>query len=148
MGIEIPMTSGMKAIRAYNGTEVSMRAFLQTIVWNKSLITDELVKVRNDCANRPGAEAARQVFQQGQQRLTKDPNLRLKYDMRDTLPKLTIPAIFIWGEDDGFAPVELGRQLEKMLPKIKFHYVAKAGHQVQNDQPAIVSKLITDFLEG
>ena len=146
MGMEIPMTAGMKAIRAYNGSEESMRAFLQTLVWNKSLITDELVKVRNDCANRPGAEAARQVFQQGQQRLTKDANLRLKYDMRDTLPKLTIPAIFIWGEDDGFAPVELGRQLEKMLPKIKFHYVANAGHQVQNDQPAIVSKLITDFL--
>jgi len=146
MGMEIPMTEGMKAIRAYNGTEESMRAFLQTIVWNKNLITDELVKLRNDCANRPGAEQARKTFQEGQQRLTKDPNLRLKYDMRNTLPKLTIPTICIWGENDGFAPVELGRQLEKMLPNVKFHYVAKAGHQVQNDQPQIVSKLIIDFL--
>jgi len=148
MGMEIPMTEGMKAIRAYNGTEESMRAFLQTIVWNKNLITDELVKLRNDCANRPGAEQARKVFQEGQQRLTKDPNLRLKYDMRNTLPKLTIPTICIWGENDGFAPVELGRQLEKMLPNVKFHYVAKAGHQVQNDQPQIVSKLIMDFLSA
>ena len=146
MGMEIPMTEGMKAIRAYNGTEESMRALLQTIVWNKNLITDELVKLRNDCANRPGAEQARKTFQEGQQRLTKDPNLRLKYDMRNTLPKLTIPTICIWGENDGFAPVELGRQLEKMLPNVKFHYVAKAGHQVQNDQPQIVSKLIIDFL--
>lgn len=146
MGLESPVTEGMKAIRAYNGTEESMRTFLKTIVWNKNLITDELVKLRNDCANRPGAEAARKIFQEGQQRLTKDPNLRLKYDMRNTLPKLTIPTICIWGEDDGFAPVELGRQLEKMLPNIKFHYVAKAGHQVQNDQPQVVSKLIMDFL--
>jgi pimeloyl-ACP methyl ester carboxylesterase len=148
MGIEIPVTEGMKAIRAYNGTEESMRAFLQTIVWNKNLITDQLVKLRNDCANRPGAEQARKIFQEGQQRLTKDPNLRLKYDMRNTLPKLTIPTIFIWGENDGFAPVELGRQLEKMLPNVKFHYVAKAGHQVQNDQPEIVSKLMMDFLSA
>ena len=146
MGMEIPMTAGMKAIRAYNGTKESMRAFLQTLVWNKDLITDELVTLRNECANRPGAEEARKIFQQGQQRLTKDANLRLKYDMLNTLPKLTIPAIFIWGEDDQFAPVEQGRQLEKMLPKVKFHYVAKAGHQVQNDQPEIVSKLIMDFL--
>jgi len=146
MGLESPVTEGMKAIRAYNGTEESMRAFLKTIVWNKNLITDDLVKLRNDCANRPGAEAARKIFQEGQQRLTKDPNLRLKYDMRNTLPKLTIPTICIWGEDDGFAPVDLGRQLEKMLPNIKFHYVAKAGHQVQNDQPQVVSKLIMDFL--
>jgi 2-hydroxy-6-oxonona-2,4-dienedioate hydrolase len=148
MGLESPVTEGMRAIRAYNGSAESMRAFLQTIVWNKNLITDELVKLRNDCANRPGAEAARKIFQEGQQRLTKDPNLRLKYDMRNTLPKLTIPTICIWGEDDGFAPVELGRQLEKMLPNIKFHYVAKAGHQVQNDQPQLVSKLIMDFLSA
>jgi pimeloyl-ACP methyl ester carboxylesterase len=146
MGLESPVTEGMKAIRAYNGSEESMRAFLKTIVWNKNLITDELVKLRNDCANRPGAEAARKIFQEGQQRLTKDPNLRLKFDMRYTLPKLTIPTICIWGEDDGFAPVALGRQLETMLPNIKFHYVAKAGHQVQNDQPQQVGKLMMDFL--
>jgi pimeloyl-ACP methyl ester carboxylesterase len=136
----------MRAIRAYDGSEESMRAFLKTIVWNKNLITDELVKARNDCANRPGAETARKIFQEGQQRLTKDPNLRLKFDMRGTLPKLTIPAVCIWGEDDGFAPVALGRQLEKLLPNIKFHYVANAGHQVQNDQPEIVTNLILEFL--
>jgi pimeloyl-ACP methyl ester carboxylesterase len=123
-----------------------MRAFLKTIVWNKNLITDELVKLRNDCANRPGAEAARKTFQEGQQRLTKDPNLRLKFDLCHTLPKLTIPTICIWGEDDRFAPVALGRQLETMLPNIKFHYVANAGHQVQNDQPQLVAKLMMDFL--
>lgn len=146
MGLETPATEGMRAIRAYNGTEESMRAFLKTIVWNKNLITDELVKARNDCANLPGAETARKLFQEGQQRLTKDPNLRLKFDMRDLLPKLTIPAICIWGEDDGFAPVALGRQLEKMLPNIKFHYVAKAGHQVQNDQTELVADLMLEFL--
>jgi len=67
-------------------------------------------------------------------------------DLRRSLPKLTIPAVCIWGEDDGFAPVELGKKLEKMLPNIKFHYVAKAGHQVQNDQPQVVAKLMMDFL--
>jgi pimeloyl-ACP methyl ester carboxylesterase len=146
MGLESPVTEGMRAIRAYDGSEESMRAFLKTIVWNKNLITDELVKARNDWANRPGAETARKIFQEGQQRLTKDPNLRLKFDMRGTLPKLTIPAVCIWGEDDGFAPVALGRQLEKLLPNIKFHYVANAGHQVQNDQPEIVTNLILEFL--
>lgn len=148
MGLEMPMTEGMRAIRAYNGTAESMRAFLQTIVWNKSLITDQLVEQRNECANRPGAGEARRVFQEGMQRLTRDPNLRLKYDMQNTLPKLTIPTMFIWGEDDRFAPVELGRQLEKLLPNIQFKYVLKAGHQVQNDQPEVVSKLMIDFLSS
>jgi 2-hydroxy-6-oxonona-2,4-dienedioate hydrolase len=34
----------------------------------------------------------------------------------------------------------------KMLPNVKFHYVANAGHQVQNDQPQLVAKLMMDFL--
>jgi pimeloyl-ACP methyl ester carboxylesterase len=68
--------------------------------------------------------------------------------MRSNLPKLTIPTICIWGEDDGFAPVVLGRQLEKMLPNIKFHYVANAGHQVQNDQPELVTNLMREFLSA
>jgi pimeloyl-ACP methyl ester carboxylesterase len=66
--------------------------------------------------------------------------------MQHTLPRLTIPTLFIWGEDDQFAPVELGRELEKMLPNVSFKYVPKAGHQVQNDQPQVVSKLMMDFL--
>jgi len=43
-------------------------------------------------------------------------------------------------------PVARGRQLEKMLPNVKFHYVANAGYQVQNDQPQLVAKLMMDFL--
>ena len=42
-------------------------------------------------------------------------------------------------------PVALGRQLEKMLSNVKFHYVANAGHQVQNDQPQLVAKLMMGF---
>ena len=43
-------------------------------------------------------------------------------------------------------PVALGRQLEKMLPNVKFHYVANAaGHQVQNDQPQLVGQADDGF---
>jgi pimeloyl-ACP methyl ester carboxylesterase len=42
--------------------------------------------------------------------------------------------------------VALGRQLEIMLSNIKFHYMANAGHQVQDDQPQLVAKLMMDLL--
>ena len=145
MGLKSQETEGMRALRAYDGTQESMRRMLEVLVWNKSIITDELVKLRNDAANRPGAEESRRIFQEGMQRLTRDPNLRLKFDMTHTLPRLTIPAMFIWGEQDNFVPVELGRQLEKLLPNFKFQYVPNAGHQAQNDQPELVSKLMMDF---
>ncbi len=148
MGLKVPPTDGMRALRAYDGSLGSMRRMLEVLVWDKSKITDELVKLRNDAANRPGAPEARQIFQEGMQRLTQDPNLRLKYEMVHTLPRLTLPAMFLWGEQDNFAPVELGRQLEKLLPNFKFQYVSNAGHQVQNDQPELVGRLMMDFFKS
>ncbi len=148
MGLKSPESEGMRVLRAYDGTQESMRRMLEVLVCDKSKVTDELVKLRNDAANRPGAEESRRIFQEGMQRLIRDPNMRLKFDMTHTLPKLTIPTMFIWGEQDKFAPVELGRQLEKLLPNIKFQYVANAGHQVQNDQPEQVSKLMMEFFSS
>ena len=49
------------------------------------------------------------------------------------------------GEQDNFAPVELGHQLEKLLPNFKFQNVSNAGHQVQNNQPELISKLMIKF---
>jgi hypothetical protein len=44
------------------------------------------------------------------------------YDMHTSLPALakTIPTIFIWGESDISAAPSLGRELEALLPGIKF----------------------------
>ena len=148
MGIKGPETEGMRALRAYDGSRESMRRLLEALVWDKSQISDELVELRNKAANRPGAAEARKVFQEGTQRLIRDPNLRLKYEMQHTLPRLTLPSMFVWGEEDRFASVELGRQLEKLLPNIPFKYIPKAGHQVQNDQPEIVSNLMMEFFSS
>jgi len=148
MGLKSIETEGAKALRAYDGSRESMRRMLEALVLDKTKITDAVVDLRNASANRPGAKEARQIFQKGQQRLTQDPNLKLKYVMNDNLPKLTIPTTCIWGEQDNFAPVELGRQLEKLLPNISFRYVQKAGHQVQTDQPELVAKLMAEFFSS
>jgi pimeloyl-ACP methyl ester carboxylesterase len=145
MGLKPIETEGQKALRAYDGSRESMRRMLHALVLDKTKITDAVVDLRNASANRPGAKEARDIFQKGQQRLTQDPNLKLKYVMNDNLPKLTLPTKCIWGEQDNFAPVELGRQLEKLLPNIKFQYIQNAGHQVQTDQPETVARLMAEF---
>jgi pimeloyl-ACP methyl ester carboxylesterase len=144
MGMGMPQTPGLKALRDYDGTEASMRNVMENLVYDKAVISDDLIRVRNAAANRPGAAEAREVAEKGQARLTRDPNLRLKFDMTHTLPRLQIPTIFVWGENDTFALPEIGRELEKLLPNIPFHYVPRAGHQVQTDQPEALVKLMTE----
>ena len=57
-----------------------------------------------------------------------------------------VPTIFIWGENDVFAAPSHGRELEAMLPDIKFHWVNNAGHQVQTDQPEIVAEIVDQHI--
>ena len=68
--------------------------------------------------------------------------------MKESLPALTkvIPTIFVWGENDEFAPPEGGRELEPMLPDVAFHWVPEAGHQAQTDQPEMVTNIIREFM--
>jgi pimeloyl-ACP methyl ester carboxylesterase len=144
MGLPMPQTEGLKALQGYDGSPESMRRVMQSLTHDKSAVTDELIATRNAAANRPGAAEARELANQGQRRLATDPNLKLKYDMRHTLPKLTIPAVFAWGEQDTFAPPELGRELEKLLPTIPFHFIPNAGHQAQTDQPEALAGLMIE----
>ncbi len=145
MGLTSPETEGMRALREYDGTLKAMRRVLEALIWDKELITDELINLRFAAASRPGAEEGRQAFLAGSNRLTRDPNLRLKFELKHTLPRLGLPTKFIWGENDNFAVPELGRQLEKLLPDVPFTYIPRAGHQVQNDQPEVVAKHMQDF---
>ena len=68
-----------------------------------------------------------------------------KFMLKGKLENLDIPSMMVWGEDDLFAPVELGYELEKLLPNIQFKYASNAGHQVQTDQPELVAQMATDF---
>ena len=132
----------------YDGTEEAMRRHLKFTTYDMSRVTDELVKARHDIAGLPGSEEAKRAFDEGNARRRSDPNLQLRFSMRDTLPHLQTPAMFVWGNEDRFAPVEWGHELKGMLPSIPFHFIDRSGHQCQNDRPDLVNELAGDFFRS
>ena len=54
----------------------------------------------------------------------------------------------MWGEKDGYLPMETGKKLSEMIPNAQFRSVPDAGHFSPEDEPAIVSKHIREFLKG
>lgn len=132
----------------HGGTREDMRQRIKAIIHRDEAITDEVIDMRLSVAQRPGLREANRAFQEATSRFQNDPLLRITYDMSHTLPLLTksIPTIFIWGEQDHFASPEYGKQLEKLLPNVRFHWIPNAGHQVQSDQPEMVAKIILEFL--
>ena len=146
MGLKAPRGEGHKLLRAYDGTRPAMVRLMQGLAARPDVITDALVDLRQAAATRPGAMEAFAASEEAIAAVRTNPPLAVNYDMRESLPALakTIPTIFIWGENDIFAAPSLGRELEKLLPEIKFHWVASAGHQVQTDQPEIVAGIVDE----
>ncbi len=150
MGIKQADTPAMAALQGYDGTREGMRKLLEAIVIDKARITDALIDRRQASATRPGALEAQKTFAKNTGALRSNPLLAMQMDLRTSLPLTTkhIPTIVLWGESDTFALPETGRELEKMLPDAKFHWVKGAGHQVQTDAPKESADIIRKFVLG
>jgi len=148
MGIREEHTPAMKVLAGYDYTREGMKAMMQALVFDGSKATDELVEARYLSSIRPGAKEALAGFSAGNKYL-QSPIMFANFDMRTSLPEITkhIPTAFAWGVQDAFAPVQLGYNLEKLLPDVKFHYIEKAGHQVQTDQPEALARVIIGLPE-
>jgi pimeloyl-ACP methyl ester carboxylesterase len=144
-GLPQVLTPAVQALRDNDTSPAAMRRMLEGLVWNKSLVTDELIDLYLRSATRPGAVEAGRVFVEGSIRVANERSWRLDDDMRQALPCLTIPMLSLWGERDEFVPVAQGRELAKLLPDIPFRFIPDAGHQVQNDQPELVARMVREF---
>ena len=64
------------------------------------------------------------------------------------LPKLTIPTLVIWGEDDAALPPANVAGLGRYVEDLTLVTIPQAGHFVQWEQPATVTAAMERFLRG
>lgn len=64
----------------------------------------------------------------------------------DLLPLLPCPAIFLWGTEDPWEPVELGRELANYPQVEKFIPLEGLGHCPQDEAPEIVNPILQDWI--
>jgi 2-hydroxy-6-oxonona-2,4-dienedioate hydrolase len=146
MGIPEEFTPAFKKLAGYNYTREAMRDMMEALIYDKNKVTDELIEARYLSSIRPGAKEALAAFSAGH-RYLQSPEMFANFDMRTSLPEITkhIPTEFVWGEQDAMAPAHVGRQLEALLPGVKFRYLDHAGHQVQTDQPHALAQIIVNL---
>ena len=64
------------------------------------------------------------------------------------LPRVTNPALLIWGREDRIVPVVCGEQYRKLLPRARLVVLDGCGHLPPIEQPDAVARLVVDFLGG
>ena len=59
-----------------------------------------------------------------------------------------VPTKLIWGKEDTFNPLWVGRDMEKRLKKfgakVEFHEIENAAHFVGEERPELVGKLLVE----
>lgn len=128
----------------FDGTEESMRAMLELILFRPDSLSDELIKMRTEAANTQ-RESSAAAAAWDKDKILKDEGIRQAHRLVGHLDHLTIPIIYLYGRDDVLGPVQNGYLQEDRLPNVQFFYPADCGHQGQTDQPELFERVFTEF---
>jgi pimeloyl-ACP methyl ester carboxylesterase len=66
--------------------------------------------------------------------------------LRRFLHRVRVPALFVWGEQDGIVTPDYGRAYSRLVPGAEFATVSGAGHYPHLEQPAEFMRLVRGFL--
>ena len=73
--------------------------------------------------------------------------LRRRASLPEPLPRIPVPTILIWGEDDVALGKELTYGTEQYVEDLRVHYLPNTSHWVQQEEPDKVDLLIAELLE-
>lgn len=132
--------STIKAVVEANYENVKTR--LEWLMYDKSQVTDELIKVRYDIYTKPEYQEAvyNIVYLQ-------DIEARKQYSWDPSwCSKINVPTLLAWTDHDPTSTVEEGKPLQEMIPNSEFTVINDAGHWPQWEKPEEFNRVLTEFL--
>ncbi|MFI9535210.1 4,5:9,10-diseco-3-hydroxy-5,9,17-trioxoandrosta-1(10),2-diene-4-oate hydrolase [Nocardia fusca] len=138
-------TEGVKLLGKFNyePTRENLEAFLRIMVFDQSLVTEELIEERFASASSPEALAATRAM--GKSFASADFEKGMLW--RDAY-KLRQPVLLIWGREDRVNPLDGALVALKSIPRAQLHVFGGCGHWAQLEKFAEFNRLATDFLLG
>lgn len=113
-----------------------VRKSIEPAFFDASALSDSLVERYYDMLRAPGVRAA--ILERANQTIYTDPVPRLK--------KITASTLLIWGEKDQMIPSTNAQSYANVLSSSKTVLLPNLGHLVQEEQPEIALKHVTEFL--
>jgi 4,5:9,10-diseco-3-hydroxy-5,9,17-trioxoandrosta-1(10),2-diene-4-oate hydrolase len=138
-------TEGVKRLAAFSMTpsRENLEAFLRVMVYDKNLITPELVDQRFELASTPESLTAARAM--GMSFSGADFELGMMW--RDAY-RLRQPVLMMWGREDRVNPLDGAFVALKTIPRAQLHVFGQCGHWVQVEKFDEFNTMTTDFLGG
>lgn len=120
----------------------TVRARLEWLFYNKSLVTDELVETRLRIYTQPGFDQAVEHIVALQ-----DPEIRQRYAWDEAwCSRITSPTLLLWTDHDPTGTVEEARLLQSWIAGSQLELIANAGHWPQWEQAEAFNAVHRRFL--
>ncbi len=142
VGVPFEITEGLDAVWGYTPSFENMRRIMDYFAWDRSLVSDELARLRYEASIRPG-------FQESFAAMFPAPRQRWVDAM--TSPDAAIRAIehetlIIHGRDDQVIPMATSLALHERISRSQLHVFGRCGHWTQIEHAARFARLVADFL--
>jgi 4,5:9,10-diseco-3-hydroxy-5,9,17-trioxoandrosta-1(10),2-diene-4-oate hydrolase len=141
-------TEGVKRLTEFAAppgpSREKLAAFLRTLVYDQSLITDELIDERFAAASRP--QALRGLAALG--RSFSDPARYEEGLLWREAHRLRQPVLLVWGREDRVNPLDGALAALKLIKRAQLHVFGGCGHWAQLEKFDEFNQLTMAFLEG
>jgi 2-hydroxymuconate-semialdehyde hydrolase len=143
-GVKWPVTDGLAAVWGYEPSIEAMRNLLDIFAFDRTLVTDELAKLRYEASVRPGFhESFKALFPKPYQQ-------RLDALASDETELATLPneTLIFHGREDRVVPLESSIRLHKLIARSQLHVFGQCGHWTQIERTGDYNRLTHGFLQG
>lgn len=142
VGVPFEITPALDAVWGYQPSLEAMRGLLDLFAFDRSLVNDELARLRYEASIRPGfQESFGAMFPAPRQRWV-DAMASAEADIR-ALPNQTL---VIHGREDKVIPLQTSQTLASWIPRSQLHVFGQCGHWTQIEHAARFARLVGDFL--
>lgn len=116
----------------------TIRKILLQAYYHPEAVTDELVEMLLQPAVDAGATDVFLAFTRYSQGPLPE----------DLLPHLLCPALILWGAEDPWEPIALGREFARFPAVEQFIALEEAGHCPQDEVPEVVNHILGQWIEA
>jgi 2-hydroxy-6-oxonona-2,4-dienedioate hydrolase len=119
-----------------------VRARLEWLMADPSMVTDDLVRTRQAIFEQPGWLKACEANMALQDLETRKRNMLSDDDLRE----IAAEALVIWTTKDPSGPVDEGERIASLIPNARLAVMDNCGHWPQYEDPATFNLIHLDFL--
>ncbi|SFQ53021.1 2-hydroxymuconate-semialdehyde hydrolase [Geopseudomonas sagittaria] len=140
-GTRFDVTEGLNAVWGYTPSIENMRNLLDIFAYDRSLVTDELARLRYEASIQPGfQESFSSMFPEPRQRWI-DALASSDEDIK-TLPNETL---IVHGREDQVVPLSSSLRLGELIDRAQLHVFGRCGHWTQIEQTDRFNRLVVEF---